>query len=351
VPVVAAEALTGFATALLEAAGVPAANARLMSSMLVGANLRGIDSHGVHLLSYYLKHIDAGTMDPLGEGRVASESGACLTYDGENSLGQVTAAHCTAHAIRLANEYGLGLVTAREANHFGACYWWAREIATGGRLALVLCNASTLVAPWQGREPRFGTNPICFAVPPVNDGEEPFLLDMATTTVAANRIFKAWINHDPEVPTGWAMDSDGVPTTNTEAAYKGLVMPLGGYKGYGLAVMVEILTSVLAAGAPPREVGGIRFPGKPVRVSHAYLAIDIARFQPLEEFQKRIQDLVAWLKSAALAKGFEEILVAGEPERRIEKVRLASGIPIPEGNWRDLLDAAARLDVAPPAIT
>ena len=351
-PVIPHEPLTAFAQQLLEAAGVRRADAAMTAATLVAANLRGIDSHGVHLLTYYLKLIEAGKMSARAAGRVVLESGACLVYDGENGLGQVTAQTCCRHAVRLARQYGLSLVTARETNHFGACFWWARQLAREGFLGLVFCNASTLVAPWQGREPRFGTNPICMAVPPRAPGEaEPWLLDMATTTVAANRIFKAWINREPTIPAGWAMDAAGVPTTDTEAAYHGLVMPLGGYKGYGLAMMVEILTSVLGGGALPAELGGIRFTDRPVRVSHAYLAVDIRRFLPLETFQERIGSLIGWMKSAAPAQGYDEVLVAGEPELRREAERRQKGIELPEGNWADLVQAAARLGVQPPAIS
>ncbi len=348
--VVRHEVLLDFARRLLEAAGVPAANAELTARMLLAANLRGIDSHGVHLLSYYVKQIESGQVSPTEEGRVVSESGACMVYDGRNGLGQVTAQHCCTHALRLASLHGLAMVTARETNHFGGCFWWARQLAREGCLGLVFCNASSLVAPWQGKEKRFGTNPICMAVPPSgNDGQEPWLLDMATTTVAANKIFKAWINRQPDVPAGWAMDADGAPTTNTEAAYTGLVMPLGGYKGYGLAMMVEVLSAVLSGGALSTEVGGIRFTDRPVRVSHAYLAIDIRRFLPLDDFNDRIGKLVSMMKSSAPGSGFDEVLVPGEPEKRIEQQRLSEGIPIAEGNWQDLVEAAARLRVALPA--
>lgn len=347
-PVVANGALEHFATELLLAARVPRPNAELTARMLVAANLRGIDSHGVHLLSYYLKQIDAGTVSATNEGRVASESGACLAYDGENGLGQIVARRCCEHAVRLAREHGISIVAAREANHFGACFWWAREIAQHGMLGFVFCNASSLVAPWQGRVAKFGTNPICLAVPPSGtDGQEPFLLDMATTTVAANKIFKAYINRQAEIPAGWAMDKEGAPTTDTVAAYNGLVSPLGGYKGYGLAMMVEILSSVLSGGAIASELGGIRFVDKPVRVSHCYLAIDVARFLPLADFNERIARLVEIMKSTPPAKGFDEVLMPGEPEKRMEAQRLREGIPIPDGNWQDLVEAAERLGVAP----
>jgi len=351
VPVVSHGELTRFAQTLLMAAGVPDVNADLTARMLVAANLRGIDSHGVHLLSYYVKQIAAGQVDPVAEGRIVSESGACLVFDGENGLGQVAARQCSEHAIRLAQSHGIAMVTARETNHFGACFWWARRIALENMLGLVFCNASTLVAPWQGRDPKFGTNPICIAVPPQgSDGQEPFLLDMATTTVAANKIFKAWINQQPEIPAGWAMDAEGVPTTNTEAAYKGLVMPLGGYKGYGLAMMVELLCSVLGGGAMGPELGGIRFTDRRVRVSHSYIAIDIQRFMPIAEFNQRVVWLVEIMKSSVPAKGFDEVLVPGEPEKRLEAERLKSGIPIAAGNWKDLAEEALRLGVPLPSL-
>ena len=161
-------------------------------------------------------------------------------------------------------------------------------------------------------------------------------------TVAAGRIFKAMINGQPEIPADWAFDSEGVPTTQTEKAYKGMLMPLGGYKGSGLAMMVEILTSVLSGGAMANEVGGIRFRGKTVRVSQMYMAIDVARFMPVEEFTARVERLVQLMKSTPAAPGYDEVMVAGDPEWRMEAERRKNGIPIADGNWDALTKAAAR---------
>lgn len=342
-----APALRDLGTRLLAAAGVPPANAEFVATTLVAANLRGIDSHGIHLLSYYLKHLAAGTLNPVREGVVISENGGCLSYDGQNGLGQIAAGHCVRHAVRLAREHGISIVTARETNHFGACFWWARSIARNGMIGLVFCNSSNLVAPWQGRQPRFGTNPVCAAVPAAaGERDEPWLLDMATTTVAANRIFRAYINGQPEIPAGWALDSQGVPTTSTAAAYRGgLLSPLGGYKGYGLAMLVEILSAILGGGVFGPELGGIRFTDRPVRVSHCYIAIDVARFLPVEQFTANVATYCRMMRETPFAPGFDEVLVAGDPERRIEAERLALGIPIPDGNWQDLLEAAAHLGV------
>ena len=288
-------------------------------------------------------------MDPAQTGEIVTESGACLVYDGRNGLGQVVADTCCDHAIRLASEHGAGIVSARESNHFGAAAYWAMKIAEAGQVGLVFCNASPIVAPWQGREGRFGTNPVCMAVP-WREGtgkHSQWLLDMATTTVAANKIFKAHVNREPSIPSGWAMDREGVPTTDTEAAYAGLLMPLGGYKGSGLAMMVEILCGVLSGGAMSTELGGLRVRGKRFRASQAFIAIDVHRMQP--DFEGRIDWLIGHVKSARPAAGFDEVLVANEPELRTRRKRLAEGIPIPDGTWDALVRGAAKLGVAAPA--
>jgi LDH2 family malate/lactate/ureidoglycolate dehydrogenase len=313
-----------------------------VAASLIAANLRGVDSHGIQLLTFYVDQLLAGEMDPHAEGRVVSESGSCLLFDGQNGIGQWIAEACCGHAIRIAAQHGVALVTARESNHFGACAWWAEKMREAGQIGIVMCNASPIVPPWQAKEGRFGTNPICMAVP------GPWLLDMATTTVAAGKVFKAFINHQPEIPAGWAFNAEGVPTTNTAEAYHGMLMPLGGYKGSGLGFLVEILCAVLSGGAMSNEVGGIRFRGKLVRTSQMFLAIEVARYMPVEEFTARMERLVALVKSAPPAPGYNEVLVAGDPEWRTEAERLRNGIPISEGNWETLVKTAARVKVAPP---
>ena len=336
-PVISAENLTTWAAGLLEAANFPRPVARLVAESLVAANLRGVDSHGVQLLPYYIEQVERGDMDPAAEGRIVSESGACLLYDGGNGAGQQIASVCCGHAVRLAHRHGIAIVAARESNHFGAAAYWGRIISGAGLIGIVMSNASPIVAPWQGRERRLGTNPICVSVP------GPWLLDMATTTVANNRIFKALINGEDTIPSGWALDSNGAPTTNTDAAIRGMPMPLGGYKGSGLAMMVEVLCGALSGGAMSVEVGGIRIEGKPTRTSHMFMAIDAGRFMPGDEFARRLDWLVNTVKSAAPATGYDEVMVAGDPEWRAEAERLKSGIPLGEGTWTSLDEVAARL--------
>jgi LDH2 family malate/lactate/ureidoglycolate dehydrogenase len=343
-PLISAPALTSFSARILTAYGVPEHKAGIVAASLVASNLRGVDSHGIQLLPYYLDQLQAAEMDAQTDGAVLSEKGSCLLYDGKNGIGQWIAEICSRHAIRIAREHGMAMVVARDSNHFGAAAWWAQKMRDAGQIGIVVCNASCIVPPWQGREPRLGTNPICMAVP------GPWLLDMATTTVAAGKIFKAFINNKPEIPAGWAFDSNGIPTTDTKAAYAGLLHPLGGYKGSGLATMVEILCAVLGGGAMSGEVGGLRFRGRLVRVSQAFIAIDVARFMPVPEFTARMEKLAALIKSTPPAPGYDEVLVAGDPEWRLEAERLRNGIPIEEGNWRNLCAGALKAGIEPPPV-
>ncbi len=336
--------LIAFAASILEATGVPKAAASLVAESLVAANLRAVDSHGVQLLLWYTDQIRANNVDIHQNGEVVSENGSCLVYNGNNGIGQWISNICCDHAIRLARANGIGMVSARNSTHFGAAAWWAQKISSSGFIGIAMCNSTALVAPWQGRERMLGTNPICMSVP----GPNTFLLDMATTTVALNRIYKAILSGDKTIPAGWAMDADGHPTTDPEIAAKGLPMPLGGYKGSGLAVMVEILCAVLSGGAMLTDVGGIRYTGKEMRASHMFMAIDVARFMPMDEFVARMEWLRDTLKSSAPAAGFEEVLVAGEPEWRAEQIRRRDGVPIARGIWDELSRLAATLNVPLP---
>jgi len=340
-----AEILESFTKQLLCAAGVAEPKAALVANSLVASNLRGVDSHGVQLASFYLEQILDGNVDIHADGRVASENAACLAYDGQNGIGQWISETCCGHANRICREHGAAIVVARESNHFGAAAFWARRMSDAGFIGIVMCNASPLVAPWQGREARFGTNPICMSVP----GPKSWLLDMATTTVALGKILNAQFRGQKAIPEGWAVDKLGAPTTSTDAALDGgMPAPLGGYKGSGLAMMAEILCAVLSGGAMSTELGGLRVKGQPMRVSQLFIAIDVARFMPADQFADRMHALVAMVKSSAHASGYGEILVAGDPEWRMEERRRREGIPISDGVWKNLTTAARTLQVPLP---
>ncbi len=345
---VSSSSLHQFARNIFLTTGLSAARADLVAESLVAANLRGVDSHGVHLLPHYVAQIRKGNIDVAADGRVISESGACLLYDGDRGLGQWISAICCGHAVRLSRRHGVSIVVARNSNHFGAAAFWAQRISAEGLIGIAMCNASPSVPPWQGCEGRLGTNPLCVSVP--SSGKGAWLLDMATTTVAMNKIVKAAAGGERSIPAGWATDSGGVPTTDPQVALRGLLMPLGGYKGSGLGLMIEVLCAVLGGGAMSAEVGGVHILQRPMNTSQTFLGIDIARFLSPQEFQSRMEHLVTTVKSACPARGYEEILVAGDPEWRSEGRRLKEGIPIEIGLWERLAELARESNVDVPDV-
>jgi LDH2 family malate/lactate/ureidoglycolate dehydrogenase len=296
-----------------------------------------------------VRQIRAGNIVPDAKGSVVSETGGCLLFDGESGLGQYISDVCCRHAVRLGKNHGLGMVVSRSSNHFGAAAFWALKISCEGMIGIVVSNASPTVAPWQGKDGRIGTNPICISVP--SKGAGAWLLDMATTTVALNKIVKAGAGGEKSIPIGWAMDSEGNPSTDTAAALEGLLMPLGGYKGSGLGLMVEVLCGVLGGGAMSNEVGGVHILDRPMNTSQMFMAIEVARFMPLEEFNARMETLIKIVKSSRPAHGFEEVLVAGDPEWRAEASRTQGGIPIEASVWSKLLELADELEVPMPEVS
>jgi LDH2 family malate/lactate/ureidoglycolate dehydrogenase len=343
---VSSERLVDLVQAILIASRVSPAKARLVAESLVASNLRGVDSHGVLLLTYYLDQIRAGNVDLETDGHVVSESGTCLVYDACHGIGQHISSICCDHVVRLARQSGMSMVVCRDSTHFGAAAFWAQRISAQGMIGMAFTNASPLVPPWQAREGRIGTNPICVSLPTTGSGD--WLLDMATTTVAKNRIHRAAASGKPTVPAGWAMDAEGVPTQDTQKALAGLLTPLGGYKGSGLGLLVEILCGVLGGGAMTTQVGALHSTKRRMQVSHSFLAIDVARLMPIEQLQSRMEFLLTTVKSARPAAGYEEVLVAGEPERRAEAQRRKDGIPVDAAVWRRLCEHAEGLGVVIP---
>jgi LDH2 family malate/lactate/ureidoglycolate dehydrogenase len=343
-----ADALRTTVRSLLMALGAPEGHARVVADSLVAANLRGVDSHGIQMLTTYIQQLRAGGINVPASGHVEREDGVCLRYHGENGLGQVVSDRCTDHAIRIARALGVAVVVANHSNHFGAGSWWGEKLAREGFLAIVMSNACPAVSPWQGRTPILGTNPLCVAVPGAG-GRGQWLLDMATTTVALGKLVHASNLNQATIPQEWGfLDAAGAPTTDTAAAQRGKPTPTGGYKGTALAMMVEVLCSGLSGGAMTTELPVYRTGGDPLGISHTFIAIDPKRFLAPGEFETRMDRLVGLVKASEPAPGYDEVLVAGELEWRREGERLQSGIPVPVKLWTRLSEIAAELQVPVP---
>lgn len=340
-------ALRTFCQELLKGVGVPNAQAFIVADSLVASNLRGIDSHGVLLLPGYIMQLRNGGVDGVARGKVVSEVGGSMLYDGQNGLGQVVSEVCCDHAVRLARRQGIAIVVVRNSHHFGAAAYWSQKIAAGGCIGISLSTAGPAVAPWQGRTPSIGTNPIAMALP--GEAGRKWLLDMATSTVAKNKVAHAASLGWSAIPASWAfVDAEGKPTTDRVAAEQGWPLPLGGYKGTGLAMMVELLCAGLSGNPVASDAPVSRDGSVPLHVSHTFLAINTSVFAAPDEFDARTDRLVALMKASELRTGFDEVLVAGEPEWRTEAERQHQGIPIGQSLWERLTEIGVQLKVLPP---
>lgn len=337
--VVSAEGLRSLAAAITVAAGSEAGEAELVAANLVEANLQGHDSHGVGMLPRYVAAVHDGMLVPGEHATVAQDAGALLTVDGNRGYGQVVAAEAMALGIERAAELGACVLALGNAHHIGRIGAWAEQAATAGLVSVHFVNvvARSIVAPWGGRDARLGTNPFCVGVP--RPGREPVILDFATSRVAQGKVRVAY-NKGEQLQPGLMIDADGEPTTDPAAGVKppaGALLPFGEHKGYGLALVCELLGGALAAGLPYR--------GEPLAGAGVYngmlaFLVDPARLGHGATFATQVEEVLTWVTGSPPARGVDHVLVAGEPERAVKAQRLAAGIPVDAGTWRELLRTA-----------
>ena len=257
-----ADDLRKFAREVLTRVGVPSDHAAMTANSLVEADQRGVHTHGLAYLPVYVQRLMAGGINPAPAIRLVSERPSTALIDGDNGLGQVVGVQAIQLAINKAREHGAGLVGVRNSNHFGAAAHYAMAAAREGMIGLAMSNIGPTMAPWGGITPCYGNNPISYAVP---TGEAAIVLDMATSVVSRGRISAAAARGET-IPLGWACDREGRPTQDPNLALEGLLLPVGGYKGYGIALLIDILSGVLTGGAFGQGVGNLEPFGEPGRV-------------------------------------------------------------------------------------
>lgn len=304
--------------------GVAAADAALVADSLVEANLRGVDSHGVSRIPIYIDRIRRGITNPDPDVRVVSERGGALLLDGDNGLGQVVTQRAVDLAFDRLPAQRVVSVGIRNSNHYGSGAYFARRAAERGAAVFLYGNAPSTMVAWGGRERFLGTNPYTFAVPA--GSRAPIVLDMATSVVARGKIIlNSQLGQD--IPEGWAVDVAGRPTTDAAAALEGSVLPFGGPKGYGIALMIEIMAAVLSGASVGPEVGDLYDELERPQGVGAFLSLtDITAFQPIASFGERMNDMIDAIKLTAAEGG--EVLVPGELEERISDARSRDGVPI-----------------------
>lgn len=345
---VKADALAAFCAGIFRGAGAPAAVAEVVADSLVYADLRGVGSHGVLRTEIYLRRATERMVDPAAEVRVERDGGSTLLIDGGNNFGAWVGVVAMDRALERAKETGACVVGVRRSNHFGMASYFVERAIRQGCAAMVMSNASQTMAVTGGMTPFVGTNPVAFGFP--TGREVPFILDMATSVVAKGKILaKAKLGGG--IPEGWAIDVDGNPTTDAGAAVAGTVLPLGGAKGSGLSMVIDILSGVLTgAGYGPTIRSMYDNWEEPQDVGHFMLVVDIDRFLPLSAFTDRLADYIDTMKRQPRAPGVDEILHAGEPEHRLQAAALAHGIDLPDVLVADLTAMGAHAGMAWPTV-
>ncbi len=340
-----AKALSAFCTQVLLAHGVPPGDATLVADTLVKAELWGHPSHGVLRLSWYAARIRSGAMRALTTPKIAVDAGAVTVIDGGDGIGQVLAAMAVDRAVERAQQHGVGVVAVRNSNHFGTAMYYTRMAAERDCICFLSTNASPAMAPWGGRQKAVGTNPWSIGAPV--RGQAPMVLDIANTAVARGKIYHAR-QVGTVIPDNWAMTASGERTTDPLEGISGILLPMAGHKGYGIALMMDVLSGVLTGSEFGAAVVGPYDPQKRSGCGHLTVALDVKVFQPLDEYFDRMDRLVAQLRSVPLASGHDAIFYPGEPEARSEHRRLADGIELPRDTAQELreLATASKVDAA-----
>ncbi|MGC2517758.1 MAG: Ldh family oxidoreductase [Burkholderiales bacterium] len=338
------DAADAFARALLAAHGVPGRDAATVAACLVRADLRGVDTHGLLRLPVYLDRVRRGLVNPKPELSPQRVTPVAAALDGQDGFGFVVATRAMAEAIAMARESGIGIVSARRSTHFGMAASYVLQALEAGFVSLVFTNASRAMPPWGGREPLLGTSPIAAGAPGGN--LTPFVLDMSPAVAARGKIRLAQ-KRGEKIPLGYALDAQGRPTTDPTAALAGVVLPIGGPKGSGLSMLMDIFGGILSGAAYAGDVGDqYKAYDRPQNVGHFFLAMKPDLFVPMAEYRSRMDTLVARVRACPKAEGFDEILLPGELEAREEQVRRRSGIPYGGSEIASLQQEAARAGVA-----
>jgi LDH2 family malate/lactate/ureidoglycolate dehydrogenase len=337
------EALTDFAVKALEVVGVSPDHAKRTAAALVFADLRGVASHGMAKLPIYVRRIMSGAIDPQAQPGVVSGNAVLAVVDGKNALGPVAGGIAADRGVAAAGKYGMGVTLVRNSNHFGAAAYYAMAGLEAGMIGFAFSNTNPVMAPWGGKQALIGTNPLAVAVP---SGQGlPIVLDMAASAAARGKIVLA-AEEGKQLPAGWAFDRTGRETRDPHAALEGLLAPLGGAKGSGIAVIIDIIAGVLAQSA---FLDGVR-PlytelDQPQRVGHCIGALRIADIMPLPEFLTAMDQYIATIKACPAVEPNRQVCLPGEIEYYTSLKYDRDGIPMADTIQKELNELACRLGI------
>src|SRR5712691_12314062 len=339
-PRIAAPALAAFIKRALEAAGLRSNDADILAGLMVEADLRGSDTHGVIRLPLYLRRLKAGGVNPRPNIRIAQEKPSTALIDGDNGMGHLIMRFAAQTAIEKARRTGVAWVGARMSNHARPAALYAMMPLAPDMIGLYLAvGSNNHLPPWGSTENLLGTNPIAIAIPA---GEEPpIVLDMAPTVAAFGKV-RLKMQRGEELPVGWMIGRDGKPLTDPKRAEEGLLLPIGDYKGYGLSLIIGLLAGTLNQAAFGRDVVDfVKEQGKATNTGHAIVAVSVEAFAPVADFKRNVDAAIRAMRGAERLPGVERIWLPGEQSHLKRQDRARNGIPMPKP-LRDSLDAAAR---------
>lgn len=334
-----AETLHTFSVSLCRAAGLSAPDAALLTDSILFAECRGVSSHGLLRLPQYIARLRSGATAMNVPMPFTMESGGTARLDAQNGLGQLAGRKAAAKAEELAAKHGVSFVAVANSNHFGTGAWYAAASARRGYVAFNLSTAASAMAPHGAAQPLLGTDPIGIALPR-GEGKPPLALDMALSTAARGKIRYAALNGTP-IPDSWGLDAHGSPTTDAAAVLNGgTLLPIGGAKGSGLAIFVELLCAVLTGSGALGDTGLLSDLSRPSGTGHIFGCVDIKRFLPLDVFARLCEDSLSRITALAPAQPDGEVLLPGEPEERRAAESEKNGVPVPPA-LRETLNALA----------
>lgn len=336
-----AQALMELECKILEAAGLPAGDARVAAEVLTDTDLRGINTHGVFRLPLYLDRIRAGSVCARPQVSIRENRLATAVLDGGHGLGQVTGVQAMGLAIEKAGSCGVGLVSVVNGHHFGAGAYFVSMAVQKGMIGLALCNTKPLLAPAGGKAAIVGNNPIAIGIPA--RAYAPFILDMAFSRVSHGRIRMAKMRGE-SIPEGWALNREGIPTTDVEEALEGILLSVGGYKGYGLALAVDILAGMLCGAGWSDGVQSLSNLQERQNSGQLYAAVSIEAFREPEAFLKEMDSYIGKIKACPRQEG-QEVFYPGERSARKYAENLENGIPVPEQTLAQLAGRASDLGI------
>lgn len=340
---VAKQNLESFVKEIFLKAGLDERQSGTIARHLVLANLRGVDSHGVSRVEIYVKRLEKGLVNKNFEPEISHETAISALIDARNGSGIPVSEYGIDVAIQKARQSGIGIVGIKNSNHCGMLADYVSKAVDEGYIALAATNAPSNMPPWGGKERFFGTNPISYGVPA---GEENnIVFDMATSMVARGKIILAQKNKQ-EIPLGWALSPEGVPTTNADEALKGVVLPVGGHKGYGIAFLVETLSALFTGAAFGPYIGDLyKDLEKSQNVGQFFLVMKADLFQPMEVFTERVDQMIRELRLITLMDGADKIYLPGEIETQAYDDRILNGIPLSKEVIDELLKVASYYEV------